>query len=145
MKGRCRKWVKLSFNVFISAESQGAGRRVDTEPTDDKRTCSFLWKIWWFKTDISCLLSFFLHWTIKLPRNEDSQMVTENTSASHRPPIQAQPFCDSTAADLASKRNLFSCEILYTMEERRKENIIYMTLFRYPVKRPINIGYQKLT
>lgn len=72
-------------------------------------------------------------------------MVTENTSASHSHPIQAQFFCDSTAADLASKRNLFSCEILYSMEELRKEKIISMTPFRYPVKRPINFGYQKLT
>lgn len=72
-------------------------------------------------------------------------MVAENTSASHGHPIQAQPFCDSTAADLASKRNLFSSEILYTMEELRKAKIISMTPFRYPVKRPINLDYQKLT
>lgn len=47
---------------------------------------------------------FFLCWTTKLPRNEDSQMVT-HTSASHSHPNQAQHLSDSNADDITSNRN----------------------------------------
>lgn len=66
------------------------------------------------------LPKFFLFWTTKLPRNEDTQTDTHMTlsPASHS---ESQHFCDSSVEDLPSKRNhLLTWNII--LRRRVKQN-----------------------